>query len=190
MLPHATPAVATSWSRLFDVPSRESSSVATPPTAPRPAGGISEALELEAVELSVEDEVLGRELEALQRRREAVRSRRQAVTAEVEGLRTVVTSTDGSLRDEVTNLSAALGWPTPYPYQLDGVCSVISGVHTVVVQPAGGGKGLMTLLTAAMRPGKVVVVIVPLVALAHRNVLRDSDPTPPSARCALVAWIR
>lgn len=64
------------------------------------------------------------------------------------------------------------GWPEPYDYQLHGAVSVLRGTHTAVVWPAGGGKGLMATLAAAASPGKVVLLIAPLLALAAQ--LADS----------------
>jgi superfamily II DNA helicase RecQ len=143
----------------------------TPPTAVRTVG---DTLLLESAELDARDEQISRELDCLQRERRALLGRKAAIAAEQARLRGASLGA-GAKADALQAVksvrvqlkSKALGWPNPYQYQLDGVCSVLAQRHTAVVWPAGGGKGLMTLLLAAMSPGKAIVVVVPLVALAH-----------------------
>ena len=173
VLPDATPLVAPSNARVTYTSGSASSGGPTPPTASRFSGSSSGELERELLRLNARENEVDSELDALTRERDALRERQSAIEVELAALRSSAARcaavVDNSvLRGEVANISSSLGWPTPYPYQLDGVCSVLGGKHTAVVWPAGGGKGLMTLLLAAMSPGKVVVVVVPLVALAHQ----------------------
>ena len=71
-------------------------------------------------------------------------------------------------REHVRHLSLSFGF-MPHEWQLDGVCSLLSGTHTVVVRPAGDGKTLTAVLAAAALPGKVSLVVGPLCALAEEQ---------------------
>ena len=107
------------------------------------------------------------EVAALLHEQSKLRARASAMESEQQA-RARGGAFDSALREQIIAQAQTLGFPQPYDYQVDGVSSVLSGTHTAVIWPAGGGKGLLTALTAAMLPGKAIIVIVPLVALASQ----------------------
>ena len=165
-IPEATPVVAPARSRLGNMPD---SAGPTPPTAPV-AGRAQEPLSASDEKLQVDTRLLDIEgaVAALLLEQTKLRARSApALDAEMAAAEPHV-GYDAVVRDEVRVKAESFGYPQPHDYQLDGVCSVLTGTHTAVIWPAGGGKGLLTLLLSAMLPGKVTLVIVPLVALANQ----------------------
>ena len=157
--------VAPARSRLGSMPD---SAGPTPPTnsivgrAQEPLIASEELLQVDARLLEIEGAVAALLLEQTK-----LRSRSATLKAEIAAAKVHV-GYDASVRDEVRHKAESFGYPQPRDYQLDGVCSVLNGTHTAVIWPAGGGKGLLTMLLSAMLPGKATVVMVPLVALANQ----------------------
>ncbi|HEV3482958.1 MAG TPA: DEAD/DEAH box helicase, partial [Candidatus Acidoferrales bacterium] len=59
--------------------------------------------------------------------------------------------------------------------------SLLAHRDTCVVMPTGGGKSLCYQLPAAMRPGKTVVVISPLIALMQDQAAQLAQMGIPAA---------
>ena len=145
MLPTATPAAVPKVSRLDAEPAS-----AGAPTA-LVATRINAEDELQREEHAVRDRLahIEKELQALQGEQSALRARSSGLERQRQA-RAKATVYDTALREEIRAKSQALGYPSPRDFQLDGVSSVLGGTHTAVIWPAGGGKGLLTVLTAAM----------------------------------------
>ena len=56
---------------------------------------------------------------------------------------------------------------SPEPFQIETVASVLTDTTTCLVYPAGSGKGLTTQVLAACACGRVTIICVPLIGLAH-----------------------
>ena len=56
---------------------------------------------------------------------------------------------------------------SPEPFQIETVASVLTDTTTCLVYPAGSGKGLTTQVLAACACGRVNIICVPLIGLAH-----------------------
>ncbi|HEY6306137.1 MAG TPA: ATP-dependent DNA helicase RecQ [Candidatus Angelobacter sp.] len=77
-----------------------------------------------------------------------------------------------SSEDILAALRRYWGYDSFRPLQERIVTSLLSGYDTCVVMPTGGGKSLCYQLPAAMRPGKTVIVVSPLIALMHDQVMQ------------------
>src|SRR5215467_6435398 len=73
------------------------------------------------------------------------------------------------------------GYSSFRPLQERIVNSLLDGQDTCVVMPTGGGKSLCYQLPAAMLPDKTVIVVSPLIALMHDQVMQLEHMGIPAA---------
>ena len=136
-IPEATPVVAPARSRLGNMPD---SAGPTPPTAPV-AGRVQEPLSASDEKLQVDARLLEIEgaVAALLLEQTKLRARSAALDAEMAAAEPHV-GYDAVVRDEVRVKAESFGYPQPHDYQLDGVCSVLTGTHTAVIWRSSFGR--------------------------------------------------
>jgi ATP-dependent DNA helicase RecQ len=77
-----------------------------------------------------------------------------------------------SSEETLAGLRRYWGYNSFRPLQERIVTTLLSGHDACVVMPTGGGKSLCYQLPAAMRPQETVIVVSPLIALMHDQVMQ------------------
>jgi hypothetical protein len=142
----------------------------TPPTLSKISATTSDSqLQQLAVSLDRRREGLVQQWQSLRVEQSELDACQEQLTAEQQRRRTAVASADyDAVRDLVHNASISLGYDSPHAYQIDSACSLHSGHDTAVIYPAGAGKSLTVFLAGALSPKQIIIVMVPLLALASQ----------------------
>ena len=156
-------------------PTVEASVVATPPTAA--ASAPCSILDLE--ERVAADDA---ELRRLLRQQEIIARRVASTTAQLSSSREELARARLERQRELERwargrgllqspaaVAQILGQPEPYSHQIEAVLPVLHGDDTWDTYPAGSGKSLIIHMLAALSPGQVLLVVGPLLALAHEQ---------------------